>query len=425
MPQNRDPQASGARSQSGRRRAVKRRRAVRRIPLKALEALSREEVAFGNRLLGLLPAPLAGERLLDELADEIERLVGLPHDVFFHTMRAYEGSEFSVRLDDFFVTTFQLAPDPDDAVLAADMNLIGSWLEAMLDDEPPEARTLPPPSQRDFGLVTFIGMQLVNWLSQRGLPPLSLPSAPPDLETVARRLRRQTEIAELVFAVTSRRAAGLVRLFVPLDLVRNMEVFVSKAAKSERRRKRLLMTRLGALHVYTQPSLGHLGLTHAELRGLGRGDLLLPSEHGLRHEELENHKGPGRLWLGASRRSYLPCTFHRADDGTWRIEITCAAPISPSEYGDEMSSEETGSKPSDEANTTQVLQQAEVDVEIRVGSMPLPVSMLAEIQSGYVLELERRVDEGVDLVVDARVVGRGELVNVDGRLGVRVLSIEE
>jgi hypothetical protein len=107
---------------------------VRRIPLKSLEALSRAEVEMGNELLSFLPAPVPGERLLDELADETERLVGMGHDIFFHTMRTYAGSEFTSRLDELFVTTLRLAPDPDEAVLAADMCLAGSWLEELLED---------------------------------------------------------------------------------------------------------------------------------------------------------------------------------------------------------------------------------------------------------------------------------------------------
>ncbi len=405
-------------------RAVKRRRTVRRIPLKSLEALSRAEVELGNRLLELLPSPLPDERLLDELADQIEQLVGLSHDVFFHTMRTYDGNDFTSRLDEMFVTTLRLAPDPDELVLAADMNLIGSWIEELLDDEPPEARTLPPPSPRDFGLVTFVAMQLVNWLCQRGLPPLSIPTAPPDVEVVAQRLRRQTEIAELVYTVTSPRAAGLVRLYVPADMVRNMEVFVTKAARHERRRQRLMMTRLGALSVALETSLGHVRLTAREVHELGQGDVLLPGEHGLCDEALDSRQGSGRLWLGTSQRSYLPCEIRRLANGKWKIEITDATPQVPSTTGDEMSSKTNGTNTAGGGHATQVLEQAEVDVEVRVGQLPLPVSMLAEVQSGYVLELERRVEDGVDLVVDGRLIGKGELVNVDGRLGVRVLSIE-
>lgn len=442
MPHTQDPGAPT-------HRAVKRRRTVRRIPLKSLEALSRAEVELGNRLLELLPSPLPGERLLDEFADEIERLVGLSHDVFFHTVRTYEGNDFTSRLEDHFVTTLRLAPDPDEIVIAADMNLVASWIEELLDDEPPEARSIAPPSQRDFGLVTFVAMQLVNWLCGRGLPPLSLPTAQPDLDTLAHRMRRQSEIAEVVYTVTSRRAAGLVRLFVPADVVRSMEIFVANGARHERRRRRLMMTRLGAVPVELSAMVGNVRLFAKEFESLRSGDVLLPEAHGLRDDALRasgangpngTNKARGRLWLGTSQKSFLPCQLRRTEESVWEIEITDATPqprnqetsnsttsnstTSNSTRGDEMSNEEKKEGKAGGVHATQVLEQAEVDVEVRVGRLPLPVSMLAEVQSGYVLELERRVDDGVDLVVDGRLVGRGELVNVDGRLGVRVLSIE-
>jgi flagellar motor switch protein FliM len=410
-------------------RAVKRRRAVRRIPLKSLEALCRAEVELGNKLLSFLPAPVPGERLLDELSDEIERLVGAEHDVFYHTMRTYSGSEFDVRLDELFVTTLRLAPDPDEVVLAADMILAGSWLEELLEDEPPEARTLAPPSPRDFGLATFVLMQLVNWLCQRGLPPLSMPSAAPDLEMVAQKLRRQSEIAEVVFAVSSPQAAGLVRIFVPADMVTNMEVFVTEASRRDRSRKRLMMTRLGSLRAPVTATLGVVRLRGDELGSLGCGDILIPNEHGLHTEGLQAEGlqaeglGPddrlGRLALGAGASHYLPCELRRCSDLRWQVEICDTTPIQLPN-GDAMSTEQTGSN---EAKNTGVLDKTEVEVEIRVGMLPLPVSMLAEIQAGYVLEMGRSIDEGVDLVVDGEAIGRGELVNVDGKLGVRVLSI--
>jgi flagellar motor switch protein FliM len=277
-------------------------------------------------------------------------------------------------------------------------------------------------------------MQLVNWLCQRGLPPLSMPSAAPDLEGVAQRLRRQTEIAELVYAVTSPQAAGLVRIFVPADMVRNMEVFVAEAARRDRSRKRLMLTRLGQLRATLTASVGVVGLTGSELGSLEAGDIVLLGEHGLRSDGLDRKDGFGRLTLGRSSGHYLSCELRRSHD-RWQVEI-CDATPKPNKprtknmQGDEMSTEKTDQAGTDKATSrhsasTGVLDKTEVDVEIRVGAMPLPVSMLAEVQSGYVLEMDRRVDDGVDLVVDGQVVGRGELVNVDGKLGVRVLSIED
>jgi flagellar motor switch protein FliN/FliY len=69
------------------------------------------------------------------------------------------------------------------------------------------------------------------------------------------------------------------------------------------------------------------------------------------------------------------------------------------------------------------LHAAIVDVDIVVGSVELSVSELGHLKRGSVIELDRQVGELVDVAVDGEVVARGELVNVDGRLGVRITAI--
>jgi type III secretion system YscQ/HrcQ family protein len=429
MTQNSQKRLGEVASRRPKRRAVKQRKPVRRIPLKSLEALSAAEVEAANQLLKMLPAPVPGEALLDALGDELERLLGAEHDVFYHTMRSWAGSDFAVRLEEHFVTSFRLAPDPDFGLLIADMNLVGDWLEQLLEDEPPEARSVAPPSARDFGLITFVLMQIVQWLCQRGLPPVTLPTAAPDPELTARRLRKQSEIIEVVYAVTSPRSAGLVRLFVPSDLVRAMEVFVTQAARRQRRRRRLMLTRLGELDVHLPISLAGLSLTRPEASSLRAGDLLMPHYHGLEADSLDDEIAGARLWLDRQHTHFLPCLLRSTQPGRFEVELTDASATTPARQAKHTSggakmSEETSPEDNASGEATGVLEAAEVDVEMRVGSLPLPVSMLAQLQSGYVLELERSVDEGVDLVVDGEVIGRGELVNVDGRLGVRVLMVE-
>ena len=46
-----------------------------------------------------------------------------------------------------------------------------------------------------------------------------------------------------------------------------------------------------------------------------------------------------------------------------------------------------------------------------------------DLASGSVVELDREVDEPVELILDGRVIARGEAVIVDGNYGVRVTEI--
>jgi flagellar motor switch protein FliN/FliY len=53
----------------------------------------------------------------------------------------------------------------------------------------------------------------------------------------------------------------------------------------------------------------------------------------------------------------------------------------------------------------------------------MTVDQLLALESGAVIELDRRVGEPIDLYVNDRLVARGELVMVDGVLGVTMTEI--
>ena len=48
---------------------------------------------------------------------------------------------------------------------------------------------------------------------------------------------------------------------------------------------------------------------------------------------------------------------------------------------------------------------------------------ILQLRSGSVVELDRQTDEPVDLLLDGRIIARGEVVVVDGNYGLRVAEI--
>ncbi len=67
-----------------------------------------------------------------------------------------------------------------------------------------------------------------------------------------------------------------------------------------------------------------------------------------------------------------------------------------------------------------------VTVQVVLGSTSLPVASLMKLARGAVISLDQRVGDPVDIVVNGRVVARGEIVVVDEvsqRFGVSLLEI--
>ena len=67
-----------------------------------------------------------------------------------------------------------------------------------------------------------------------------------------------------------------------------------------------------------------------------------------------------------------------------------------------------------------------VSVQVVLGSATMPVSSLMKLGRGAVVPLDHRVGEPVEVVVNGRVVARGEMIVIEGdssRLGVSLTEI--
>ncbi len=70
-----------------------------------------------------------------------------------------------------------------------------------------------------------------------------------------------------------------------------------------------------------------------------------------------------------------------------------------------------------------LVMDVELDVTLRFGQRQLSLREVMDLTSGSVVELDREVDEPVELLLDGRVIARGEAVIVDGNYGVRVTEV--
>ena len=70
-----------------------------------------------------------------------------------------------------------------------------------------------------------------------------------------------------------------------------------------------------------------------------------------------------------------------------------------------------------------LLLDIELGVTLRFGTRQMVLKDIIELCSGSVVELDRRVQEPVDLLIDGRIIAQGEVVIVDGNYGLRILKV--
>jgi flagellar motor switch/type III secretory pathway protein FliN len=85
--------------------------------------------------------------------------------------------------------------------------------------------------------------------------------------------------------------------------------------------------------------------------------------------------------------------------------------------------EELSSMSQEESELTQIVGETPLCVRVELGSLEMSAAEWAALRPGDVVESGRRIDEPVVLRVGGREIARGELVDIDGEVGVRITSV--
>lgn len=75
------------------------------------------------------------------------------------------------------------------------------------------------------------------------------------------------------------------------------------------------------------------------------------------------------------------------------------------------------------AGTLDLLMDVQLAMTLRFGAKRLLLREVLDLSPGVVIELDRRVQEPVDLLLDGKLVARGEVVVIDGNYGLRVTDV--
>lgn len=146
--------------------------------------------------------------------------------------------------------------------------------------------------------------------------------------------------------------------------------------------------------------IGQIRLTPQEFRHLELSDMLLfPSS--APDATLE-------LTLRQSGRPVAVAHLHRR-----QLLIAHLVPIAMSEPSQAPDTPRPPLNPDD----------LEIRIDFDLGDLTLPLRELRAIQPGYSFELDRPDAQSVRIVAGSQVIGYGELVQIDDRLGVRVTSL--
>jgi flagellar motor switch protein FliN len=80
-------------------------------------------------------------------------------------------------------------------------------------------------------------------------------------------------------------------------------------------------------------------------------------------------------------------------------------------------------KDEDAKGNLAVLMDVQLPVSIRFGETEMVLEEIVKLGVGSVIELNSGMDQPVELIVNNRILARGEVVTVDGFYGIRITEI--
>jgi flagellar motor switch protein FliN len=98
---------------------------------------------------------------------------------------------------------------------------------------------------------------------------------------------------------------------------------------------------------------------------------------------------------------------------------------SNADYSSAASSAASPARPSGLSSGFELLLDVELEASLRFGAREMPLGEILDLGPGDVVQLDRHVNDPVDLIVGDKIVARGEVVLVNGNFGLRVTQVAE
>jgi flagellar motor switch protein FliN len=128
----------------------------------------------------------------------------------------------------------------------------------------------------------------------------------------------------------------------------------------------------------------------------------------------------------------------KAGDRTWLIQVNSemrlTASAKPVASADSRTTVDSGSNrsatssPSRQTSLSpglELLLDVELEASLRFGAREMPLGEILDLGPGDVVQLDRHINDPVDLIVGDKIVARGEVVLVNGNFGLRVTEVAE
>ncbi|WP_223635298.1 type III secretion system cytoplasmic ring protein SctQ [Corallococcus sp. EGB] len=409
-----------------------------------LEKVSRSQGKLAEQLRWLTPN--AGT--LDTVCARLKALFDVDVRLSVESAQARPMTELRRFLGDpSFLAVLAPGALKGRVILEIELSLAHSAVDLLLGGAG-ETVGLRPLTDIEEGVMGYVVLEALKELVpglQPGVPRPRLDGVARGVDEVSARLGEDGPMLAVHLNAVLGSHRGIVRLVVPSAVLEAAEPAVESAQRREHRLAdmRAHGRRLSAIRDWLRAEIGVAELSAQDLASLRVKDVLLLDMLSARPDRGE--PGTAQLRLGLGRTGHLAAEVF-VDGGRYRARITEIIPGEPGnpqggepgssgggqEENEDFTNPELGVPPElegaalDDANNREgsdLLSDLPLQVAVELARVPITAEQVVGLRTGQVIDLRRGAGEPVDLSVNGKVVARGELVELDGQLGVRIIHL--
>ncbi|AKQ67683.1 Flagellar motor switch protein FliM [Myxococcus hansupus] len=409
-----------------------------------LEKVSRAQGLLAERLRWLTPA----QGTATAVAARLKELFDADVSLTLESVQVRPMAELRRFLGDpTFLAVLAPGALQGRAVLEVELSLAHVAVDLLLGGAG-ETVGLRPLTDIEEGVMAYVvleGLKLLVPGLQPAVPRPRLDGVARGVDEVSARLGDDGPMLAVHLHATLGSHSGMVRLVVPAAVLDAAEPAVESAQRRARGKADLeaFASRLSAVRGFLRAEIGSAEISGQDLASLRVKDVLLVDALTARPDKGET--GTAQLRMGKGTAGRAEAEVFVGADGRYRARIT---DIIPGEPGHPGSVAEGGSEPADEEEDftnpeldvppelegaalddvskpdgSDLLGDVPLQIAVELARVPVTAQQVVGLRAGQVLELNRGPGEPVELSVNGKVVARGELVEVEGQLGVRIITL--
>lgn len=353
------------------------------------------------------------------------------------------------------------APHKTRGLLEIELGLAHATVDSMLGGAG-EAAALKPLSDIEEGVLSYLVLEGLKTMApnmEPGLPRLRLEGVAKNLDEAIAQFADEPLALVVQFKAMIGSNFGFIRLFVPGTLIGMTNPPADGPERRARRRTQTKqnISRLRGVKTWLRAEIAAAEISSADLASVQARDVVLLDEVTARPDKGEG--GTARLKVGAGRIGRMGAEI-LVEGGRYKAKVTSielgdearhgppsetdeggvddgAAAAPPDEVdgpADEADEESTNpvltqeveglvDENADQAEGGDLLNDIPLQIAVELSRVAITAEEVVALKIGQVIDLNRVPGEPVELSVNGKVVARGELVEVEGHLGVRILSL--